>query len=236
MENQTALELVEEVQTHNGKLTARSATREPLRYRSTGQESLAQGENDLIRAIGQGDERAFETVFRLYSRKAFQVAYRLVGNQQEAEEAVQEVFLTIFQKAKTFRGECQFSTWLYRLAVNAALSRLRKQKRRKEISYEDFLPQFQEDGHHQVRPVVDWSSEIDETSLNEELQQALRRAFNELKPIDKAVVTLSDVEGFSDQEIAQSLQLTVSAVKTRLHRARLFLRGKLSVSLGHSAA
>jgi RNA polymerase sigma-70 factor (ECF subfamily) len=235
MENQNVL-AVEEGLTHGGKFPRWSATQRPFKQRSAGQESLHQEEHDLIRAIEQGDERAFETLFRLYSRKAFQVAYRLVGNEQEAEEAVQEVFLTIFQKAKTFRGECQFSTWLYRLAVNAALSRLRRQKRRKEISYEDFLPQFQKDGHHRVRPVVDWSSQLDESSLNEELQHALRRAFNELKPVDKAVVTLSDVEGFSDQEIAQTLQLTVSAVKTRLHRARMFLRGKLSVYLGHSAA
>ncbi|MGH7848525.1 MAG: RNA polymerase sigma factor [Candidatus Binatia bacterium] len=236
MENQNALELVEEGQIHNRRIPARSATRSGLNTRSAGQESYREDENALIRSIGDGDERAFEKLFHLYSKKTFQMAYRLLGNQHEAEEAVQEVFLTIFQKAKTFRGDSQFSTWLYRLAVNAALSRIRKQKRRKEISYGDFLPQFQPDGHHQVRPVIDWSPEIEEGSPNQELQRALRSALTALKPVDKAIIVLSDIEGFSDQEIAQSLSLTVSAVKTRLHRARLFLRGKLAVHLGYSAA
>lgn len=233
MENQ---EVLEESPRDNGQRHARSAARPGLNYRSAGQESFREDENALIRSIGEGDQRAFEKLFHLYSKKTFQMAHRLLGNQHEAEEAVQEVFLTIFQKAKTFRGDSQFSTWLYRLAVNAALSRLRKQKRRKEISYEDFLPQFQPDGHHQARPVIDWSPEIEEGAPNQELQRALRSALTELKAVDKAVVVLSDIEGFSDQEIAQSVNLTVSAVKTRLHRARLFLRGKLAVHLGYSAA
>jgi RNA polymerase sigma-70 factor (ECF subfamily) len=190
----------------------------------------------LIRSIADGDEAAFDRIFALHSKKVFHIAYRLLGNRDEAEDAVQEVFLTVFQKANTFRGQAQFSTWLYRLAVNAALSRLRREKRRKEISYEEFLPQFQTDGHHKTRPVVDWSSEVDHRSGNEELKQLLRNAFDQLKPMDKAVVVLSDVEGFSDQDIARSLKLTVSAVKTRLHRARLFLRGRLAVHLGYSAA
>jgi RNA polymerase sigma-70 factor (ECF subfamily) len=192
-------------------------------------------EAPLIRSIADGDEAAFDRIFALHSKKVFQIAYKLLGNRDEAEDAVQEVFLTVFQKANTFRGQAQFSTWLYRLSVNAALSRLRRQKRRKEISYEEFLPQFQTDGHHKTRPVVDWSPEVDHRSGNE-LKQLLRNAFDQLKPMDKAVVVLSDVEGFSDQDIARSLKLTVSAVKTRLHRARLFLRGRLAIHLGYSTA
>jgi RNA polymerase sigma-70 factor (ECF subfamily) len=98
------------------------------------------------------------------------------------------------------------------------------------------MPQFQPDGNHKTRPVVDWSPEADRRSGNEELQRLLRSAFEQLKPVDRAVVVLSDVEGFSDRDIARSLELTVSAVKTRLHRARLFLRGRLAVHLGYSAA
>jgi RNA polymerase sigma-70 factor (ECF subfamily) len=203
---------------------------------AAGSERPDAGDAPLIRSIAEGDQAAFDRIFALHWKKVFQVAYKLLGNRDEAEDAVQEVFLTVFQKANTFRGQAQFSTWLYRLAVNAALSRLRRQKRRKEISYEDFLPQFQADGHHKTRPVVDWSPEVDHRSANEELQQLLRSAFDQLKPVDKAVVVLSDVEGFSDQDIAHSLKLTVSAVKTRLHRARLFLRGRLAVHLGYSAA
>ncbi|HWP57072.1 MAG TPA: sigma-70 family RNA polymerase sigma factor [Candidatus Acidoferrales bacterium] len=235
MESQFELAPAEEREIRSGQRRVRSLTREGFQHGKTGEKALSD-EGALIRAIGHGDEHAFEALFRRYSRKVFQIAYRLIGCQDEAEEAVQEVFLTIFQKAKTFRGECQFSTWLYRLAVNAALSRLRKQKRRKEVSYEDFLPQFQQDGHHKARPVIDWSSDADESAASENLRDALRNAVSELKPVDRAVIVLSDIQGLSDQEIAESLKLTVSAVKTRLHRARLFLRGKLAVHLGYSAA
>jgi RNA polymerase sigma-70 factor (ECF subfamily) len=87
-----------------------------------------------------------------------------------------------------------------------------------------------------VRPVVDWSDTLDEKYAEQELQQLLRDALDQLKPVDKSVVVLSDLEGMSDKEIADVLGLTVPAVKTRLHRARLFLRGKLAVHMGYSAA
>ncbi len=193
-------------------------------------------ETPLIDAVKQGDHQAFGQIFALYSKRVFQLAYKLLGNRDEAEDAVQEVFLAVFQKANTFRGDSQFSTWLHRPTVNAALYKLRRHKQRKEVSYEDFLPQFQDDGHHHARPVVDWSQEADEHSRNKELQQILQKALDQLKPVDKAVVVLSDLEEFSDQEIAKSLGLTKSAVKTRLHRARLFLRGHLAVHLGYSPA
>ena len=201
-----------------------------------GKQSSHSEEEVLIRMICEGEAQAFDKIFSLYSKKVFQIAYRLLNNREEAEDAVQEVFLTVFEKAKTFRGQSQFSTWLYRLAVNAALSRMRRQKRRKEIPYEEFLPQFQKDGHHQIRPVMDWSKEIPAGSEQLEVRRALKSAMDLLRPIDKAVLVLSDVEEFSDQEIGEAVGLSTSAVKTRLHRARLFLRGKLAVSLGYAAA
>ena len=87
-----------------------------------------------------------------------------------------------------------------------------------------------------MRPVVDWSDTLDEKYAERELQQLLSDALDQLKPLDKSAVVLSDMEGMSDKEIAAMLGLTISAVKTRLHRARLFLRGKLAVQLGHSVA
>ena len=149
---------------------------------------------------------------------------------------IQDVFWTAFRKAKSFRGRAQFSTWLYRLTINAALGKIRRSKKNKEVEYEEHFPKFQQDGHHLVRPVVDWSDTLDERYAKEELQRLLKDALDQLKPLDKSTVVLSDLEGMSDKEIALMLGLTVSAVKTRLHRARLFLRGKLAVHLGHSAA
>jgi RNA polymerase sigma-70 factor, ECF subfamily len=203
---------------------------------SRGQRRLRHDESALIERLKGGDQEALEAVFNLYSSKLYNVAQKILGDVADSEEVVQDVFWTAYRKAKTFRGSAQFSTWLYRLTLNAALGKIRRSKKNKEVQYEEFLPKFQPDGHHQVRPVVDWSSGLDENYAKKETQQFLNAALNELKPLDKSIVVLSDLEGLSDKEIAAALALSVAAVKTRLHRARLFLRGKLAVRLGHSAA
>jgi RNA polymerase sigma-70 factor, ECF subfamily len=191
---------------------------------------------DLIERLKTGDEEALEALFNRYSAKLYNVAHRILGEVADVEEVIQDVFWTAFRKANSFRGTAQFSTWLYRLTVNAALGKIRRSKKTKEVEYEEYLPKFQEDGHHLVRPVVDWSDTLDEKYAERELHGLLKEALDQLKPVDKSVVVLSDLEGMTDKEIAVALGLTVSAVKTRLHRARLFLRGRLAVHLGHSAA
>jgi RNA polymerase sigma-70 factor (ECF subfamily) len=201
------------------------------RKRTSAKDDLA-----LIERLKAGDQDALEALFNLYSPKLYNVAHRILGDVADTQEVIQDVFWTAYRKAKTFRGNSQLSTWLYRLTINAALGRIRRSKKNKEVEYEEFLPKFQEDGHHLVRPVVDWSNALEEDYAKQELQQLLQEALDQLKPVDKSVVVLSDLEGLSDKEIAAALALTVSAVKTRLHRTRLFLRGKLAVRLGHSAA
>jgi RNA polymerase sigma-70 factor (ECF subfamily) len=192
-------------------------------------------EAGLVERLKAGDQTALEAVFHLYSDKLYHVAHRMLGEAADTEEVIQDVFWTAFRKAKSFQGNSQFSTWLYRLTVNAALGRIRRSKKKKEVEYEEYLPKFQDDGHHRVRPVADWSDTLEEKYAQRELREILSEALDQLKPLDKAVIVLSDLEGLSDSEIAASVGLTVSAVKTRLHRARLFLRGKLAVHLGHSA-
>ena len=204
--------------------------------RSNRKRKAERDDADLIERLKAGDEEALEAIFNRYSAKLYNVAQRIVGEVADAEEVIQDVFWTAFRKAKSFRGTAQFSTWLYRLTVNAALGKIRRSKKNKEVEYEEYLPKFQQDGHHLVRPVVDWSDTLDEKCAERELQQLLKDAMDQLKPVDKSAVVLSDLEGMSDKEIAALLGLTVPAVKTRLHRARLFLRGKLAVHLGHSAA
>ena len=193
-------------------------------------------EQSLIQRVKAGDHDAFEVIFSRYVTRVYRQAFKLMGNKAEAEEVVQEVFLTIYQKVKTFRGESAFSTWIHRLTVNVGLTRLRRRKRGKEVCLDDYLPQFQEDGHHRVRPVVDWSQDIERLVASKELQTIIQQAIDQLHPVDKAVVVQSDLEGISNREISQALGLSVPAVKARLHRARLFLRGKLAVHLGHSPA
>jgi len=198
--------------------------------------SKVQQEIDLVKRLKAGDEAALEQAFDLYSSKLYNVALRILKDQSDAEEVIQDVFLTAFRKADAFQGNSQFTTWLYRLTVNAALGRIRRSKKNQEVEYTEFLPKFQDDGHHAARPVIDWSDALDEQYSKTETQELLGKTLDQLKPVDKAVIVLSDLEGLSDKEIADATGLTVSAVKTRLHRARLFLRGKLAVQLGYSAA
>lgn len=189
----------------------------------------------LIERLQAGDHQALEAIVDLYSPKLYNVAQRILGDSADTEEVIQDVFWTVFRKAKTFQGNSRFSTWLYRLTVNEALGKIRRRKNQKrEVDYEEYLPKFADDGHHRVRPVVDWSDTLDRSYVEREMRQVVKVALDQLKPIDRSVVVLSDLEGMSDKEIATMLHLTVSAVKTRLHRARLFLRGRLASYLGHS--
>jgi RNA polymerase sigma-70 factor, ECF subfamily len=190
----------------------------------------------LIERVKAGDHEAFDAIFQRYFSTVYRQALRLTGSRAETEEVVQEVFLTIYEKARTFRGTSAFSTWLYRITANAALTKLRRRKRGEELSLDNYLPSFSENGHHQVRPVVDWSNELEELLVSEERQRLIQQALDQLSPVDKAVVVLSDLQGLTDREIGSALGLSVSAVKARLHRSRLFLRGKLAVSLGYSAS
>jgi RNA polymerase sigma-70 factor (ECF subfamily) len=196
----------------------------------------AEADASLITRLQAGDQSALEETFNLYSAKLYNIAYRILGETADTEEVIQDVFWTVYRKARSFQGHSQFSTWLYRLTVNAALGKIRRSKKNKEVEYDEFMPKFQKDGHHLVRPVVDWSDTLDEKYAEHEIHQLLGKALDQLKPVDKSIIVLSDLEGLSDKEIAAAVGLTVSAVKTRLHRARLFLRGKLAVQLGYSAA
>jgi RNA polymerase sigma-70 factor (ECF subfamily) len=191
-------------------------------------------ERMLVARMAAGDHRAFDAIFRVYFNRVYRLAYKLLGSEPDAKDAVQEVFLAVYQKAGSFRGEAAFSTWLFRLTTNKALSRLRRKKKRDEVPIEDFLPEFRPDGHHRVRPVADWSEGVYDLLERKEFQRAVWRAVDSLRPADKAVVVLSDVEGLSNGEIGKTLGLSLPAVKARLHRARLFLRGKLAVHLGYS--
>jgi RNA polymerase sigma-70 factor (ECF subfamily) len=191
-------------------------------------------ESELVERLKTGDEQALEAIFTIHSTKLYGVAQRILSDSADAEEVIQDVFWTAFRKARTFQGNSQFSTWLYRLTINAALGKIRRSRKTKEVEYEEFLPKFQEDGHHQTRPVIDWSDTLEANYSQQEIQALLAAALNLLKPLDRSVIVLSDMEGVSDKEIAAVVGLTVSAVKTRLHRARLFLRGKLAAQVGDS--
>jgi RNA polymerase sigma-70 factor (ECF subfamily) len=188
----------------------------------------------LIQRVKAGDQKAFEVIFSRYVNRVYRQAFKLVGNEADAEDVVQEVFLLVYRKAQSFLGKSEFSTWLYRLTANAALTKLRQRKKEKEVSLDEYLPKFRKDGHHLVMPVVDWTQDIDKFVAIKEYSQIIKEAMEQLSPMDKAVVMMSDMEEMSNPEISETLGISVQAVKARLHRARLFLRGKFTAHLGYS--
>jgi len=198
---------------------------------------LSKGSDEsLVRLIAEfRSEEALALILDRYRERIYRTALKVTNNHNDAEDVVQEVSLTIYRKAHSFRTDSKFSTWLYRLVTNEAISRLRKIKRERTVSLDDFMPRFEDDGHHAERPVVDWSQEVEKKVAEKEIQSIIEKAMQQLSPIDRTVVVLSEIEELTNPEVGKVLGLSVLAVKGRLHRARMFLRAKLAVQLGYQA-
>jgi RNA polymerase sigma-70 factor (ECF subfamily) len=179
-------------------------------------------ERDLIEALRAGDDAAFERVVREQGGRMLSVARRILRDETEAEEAVQEAFIQLHRKASDFREEARLSTWLHRVVVNAALMRIRKRKSRAEESIDDQLPQFLESGHHAVE-ATPWTP-ADEALEQRETRDFVRESIDRLPENHSTVLLLRDIEELSTREAAGLLGLSENAVKVRLHRARLALR------------
>jgi RNA polymerase sigma-70 factor, ECF subfamily len=203
---------------------------------SVGLRRRADRDLDLLEALRGQEPTAAERLVSTYGDRAYRLAIRITGNGQDAEEVVQDALLTVVRKIETFRGDSAFGSWLYRIVANAAYQKLRSRPgRRRELSLEEVLPLFDEAGRH-AAPMTDWSPCVDDPSVQTELRAALRSAIDELPAVYRAMVVLRDIEGRSNQEIADALGLNVPVVKSRVHRARLFLRKRLGDTLAMSAA
>jgi len=182
---------------------------------------------DLLEALRQHDATAAERLVVAYGERAYRLATRITGHPQDAEEVVQDAFWTVVRKIDTFRGESAFGSWLYRIVANAAYQKLRgRQSRSRDLSLDEVLPSFDAKGRH-VGPMDDWSARMADHSVQTELRMALTSAIDELPPVARTVLVLLDVEGLSNLEIAEAVGLSVPIVKSRVHRARLFLRKQL---------
>src|SRR3989442_1784587 len=179
---------------------------------------------DLLRHL---EPTAAERLVTTYGDRAYRLATSITGDGQDAEEVVQDAFWTVVRKIDGFRGESAFGSWLYRIVANAAYQKLRaRQSRRRDVSWDEVLPFFDERSRHVV-PMIDWSPRVDDPSVQTELRVALTAAINELPAAYRTVLVLRDVEGLANPEIAEIMGLSVPVVKTRVHRARLFLRKQL---------
>ena len=187
----------------------------------------ADGDGDLVEALRRDEPMAAERLVTRYGERAYRLASRITGNRQDAEEVVQDAFWAVVRKIDSFRGESAFGSWLYRIVANAAYQKLRRRRNREqELSLDEVLPFFDERGHH-VAPEIDWTPRGSDPATQTELRMALTAAIDDLPAASRTALVLRDVEGRSNEEIAEALGLTVPVVKTRVHRARLLLRKRL---------
>jgi RNA polymerase sigma factor (sigma-70 family) len=184
----------------------------------------------LIAKVRDGDSTAFEDLIRPYEGRIYQLVLRITRNPDDAADVYQEALVAAFEKLDGFRGNAAFGTWLHRIAVNCALMR-RRAAARNPVTLEEDLPRFNWMGMH-ARPVHDWTESAEGPAQRAELRTALTHALDGLPDVDRAIVWMKDAEGLSHEEIAAATGMTVVAARTRLHRARLWLRDKLQAHGG----
>jgi RNA polymerase sigma-70 factor, ECF subfamily len=185
-------------------------------------------DQDLLAALREREPTAAEALITAYGGRAYRLAVGITGNQQDAEETVQDAFWSVVRKIDTFRGDSAFGSWIYRIVSNAAYEKIRRRPRAfRDIALDEVLPPFDEDGCH-AGSISDWSVGIDDPAVQTELRSVLSSAVSELPAHYRAVVVLRDVEGLSVAEVADALAISVATVKSRTHRARLSLRKRLS--------
>jgi RNA polymerase sigma-70 factor (ECF subfamily) len=179
----------------------------------------AAAEADLVARLRRGDQVAYEQLVRSEGRHLLAVARRLLRNDEDAQDAVQQAVLSAFRALPSFTGGSRLATWLHRIVTNAALMKLRTRGRRPEESIEDLLPRYVEDGHH-VEQFSDWTILADALMVRQELRTQVREAIDRLPDSYRTVLLLREIEELSTEEAARALGVTINTVKIRLHRAR----------------
>jgi RNA polymerase sigma-70 factor (ECF subfamily) len=195
--------------------------------RASGQAEPSEStEADVVRLAQQGDAAAFEQLYRLHSRKVYALCLRMAGNPTEAEDLTQDVFLQLFRKIGTFRGESAFSTWLHRMSVNIVLMRFRE-KPKAETSLDTITGREEESSRQPAEfggPDLRLNGVIDRITL--------QAAIDELAPGYRAMFILHDVQGYKHDEIARMFGCSAGNSKSQVHKARMRLRGSQRKALG----
>lgn len=194
-----------------------------------------QSELPLLQRLRDGDTSALETLMAQHASRVYRVAYGITQNAADAEEVVQDVFLTLFTKIHTFEERAALGSWLYRVTANAALGKRRGRRSDREVPLDDLLPTFLPDGHRAGERefvLCDWSRSPEAVLLSEETREIVQRAIRSLPDDYRAVLVLRDIEGLGNEEIAEIVGDSVAAVKSRLHRARMTLREALTRAFG----
>jgi RNA polymerase sigma-70 factor, ECF subfamily len=182
-------------------------------------------EQELVARARQGDTASFSILLRRYEGKIFRLAMNITQNREDAEDVLQESFLKAYEHLDQFLGNSKFYTWIVRIAVNQALMKLRKRRSDRAVSLDEQIDTGEDTI---VREIAAWDPDPEQRYSREELHTILTSVIDELAPIYRTVFTLRDVDGLSTEETAEALDLSVPAVKSRLLRARLQLRDKLT--------
>lgn len=184
----------------------------------------------LVSRLRQGEADAYQALVRGYGGRLLAVTRRLLRNEEDARDAVQDTFLSAFRALDSFQGEARLSTWLHRIAVNAALMRIRARKPQHELPMDDLLPSFTEDGHT-LHSAALWQEPADRRLERRQLRELVLRCIDQLPEAHRTILVLRDIEDLDTEQAAQLLDISVAAAKVRLHRARQALRALLDPHL-----
>jgi len=183
----------------------------------------------LVEKVRDRDQEAFAEIVNRYENRCYRLGLKLAGNEMDAEEVLQDVFLSVYNKIDTFKGDAAFSSWIYRITSNASYMKLRERRKvrsqESSMALEELSPVYKTGMHYGV---FDWTEVPNDPVLDEELSEVLKKAIAELPEGYREVFVMRDMEGLSSDEVGKITGLTAAAVKSRLHRSRMFLRNKLS--------
>ncbi len=195
--------------------------------RGTADARSAKADEQLVQAAQEGDNRAFDELVRRYQDRVYRLSYRILRNEDDAGEALQDAFLSAYRGLKGFRADARFSTWLFRIATNASLMKHRR-RRHDHVSLER-----SQDGNGEAEPLQlpDRSAQPPDELLTAEMLEVIAEGLQGLSGELRAVFVLRDLEMHANAEVAEILGLSVPAMKSRLHRARIALRGRLAAYL-----
>jgi RNA polymerase sigma-70 factor (ECF subfamily) len=188
--------------------------------------ALPLADSELVKRAQRGNTAAFEELVKRYEHKVYNIAYRMLSNEEEAKDALQDTFIRAYRFIKKFKGDSSFYTWLYRITTNVCLTRLKRRQGKDNVTVS--LDEPVQDEEDMIRELPDVKHTPEILFERKQTQQAIQTAISELPSDYRSVVVLRDLQGLSNKEVSKALQLSIAAVKSRLHRGRVFLRKKLS--------
>ncbi len=183
---------------------------------------------DLVRRIKGGDDQAFREMVDRYHARVYSLSYGVLHNSEDAEEATQDTFLTLYRKIGTFDESKKFFSWFYRVALNSAYSRARRRRPAVTVSLEEHLPRFGGDGHEASPAFSAWAGGIEDEAIARDLATKAEGFIAELPDAYRDVIWMVDVEEMKPADVAETLEISLPALKSRLHRARLHVRQRLA--------